>query len=76
MECREKKIYVDGYWITAIPIPAAITDMQVILTNDIGEVMSVLFITSDDKVIWKFGKPAKDWAEKVENALIRKFAEG
>jgi hypothetical protein len=45
-------------------------DLQLVITDDIGEIQSVCYVTSNGKIYWKFNKPADDLTDKINKMIL------
>jgi len=73
MQIEIHKIEVRGLKVSVINIPIAASVVQFVLTNNIGEIMSVGFLDFGGEVTWKFGRPSKEFLTAIEEELRKLF---
>lgn len=73
IEVREATFEVDDKTINAIVIPIAAQDIQLVLTDEIGEAIAVAYISEDGKIRWKFNEPVGKFKEVIESKLREAF---
>jgi len=59
--------------------PFAAHEIQLVITDDIGEIQSVCYVLSNDTIYWKFNRPANDVREQIEKKIleiVKKWRDG
>jgi hypothetical protein len=56
-------------------VPMAVANEQFIITNDLGEILTVgVFIRSSNSITWKFGEPKTQLKDELEKAITDKIS--
>lgn len=58
-----RRYYVNFY-------PMAANELQLVITDDIGEILSVCYVQGSSRIYWKFNKPADDVIYEIEKMIL------
>jgi hypothetical protein len=48
----------------------AANELQLVITDDIGEILSVCYVQGSSRIYWKFNKPADDVIYEIEKMIL------
>jgi hypothetical protein len=56
------------YYVNIYPMAA--NELQLVITDDIGEIQSVCYVQGYSRIYWKFNKPADDFICEIDKMIL------